>query len=175
VKKKTPLKNPRKGLRVAAYVRVSSLRQVHEGDSIKSQKSMITRYVELKAQFKTWEVEGLEFYVEPGRSAKDLNRPELQRLMREVEAGRVDVIVCYKFDRLSRKLRDFLELYEVLHQYGVRVVSQTRVLHFSSTGQVEFAWRMVGRGRGCTPAPGGAVLGSWGGRATGGQPAAVAT
>jgi DNA invertase Pin-like site-specific DNA recombinase len=84
---------------------------------------MIARYVEMKAQFKTWEVEGLEYYVEPGRSAKDLNRPELQRLMRDVEAGRTDIIVCYKFDRLSRKLRDFLELYETLHSYGVRVVS----------------------------------------------------
>lgn len=134
MKKRAPATDARKGLRVVGYVRVSSLRQVHEGDSIESQKSMITRYIEMKQQFKTWEVESVEFYVESGRSAKDLNRPELQRLKRDAEAGQIDIVVCYKFDRLSRKLRDFLEFSETLHRYGVRVVSLSEDIDTSGHG-----------------------------------------
>jgi signal transduction histidine kinase len=49
-------------------------------------------------------------YDDGGYSGGTLERPALQRLIRDIEAGRVDTVVCYKIDRLSRSLTDFAKL-----------------------------------------------------------------
>ena len=49
-------------------------------------------------------------YDDGGYSGGTLERPGLQRLIRDIEAGRVDTVVCYKIDRLSRSLTDFAKL-----------------------------------------------------------------
>src|SRR5262245_31500737 len=49
-------------------------------------------------------------YDDGGVSGGTLDRPALQRLIKEIEAGRVDVVVVYKIDRLSRSLMDFAKL-----------------------------------------------------------------
>ena len=48
-----------------------------------------------------------------GFSGGTLERPALKRLLADIEQGRVDVIVCYKIDRLARSLMDFARLVEV--------------------------------------------------------------
>ena len=60
-----------------------------------------------------------------GFSGGTLDRPALQRLLRDVEAGRIDTIVCYKIDRLSRSLADFTKLVEILDRHSVSLVSIT--------------------------------------------------
>lgn len=65
-------------------------------------------------------------YDDPGISAGSLRRPALQRLMADVEAGKVDVIVVYKLDRLTRNLRDFFALLDVLESHQVELVSVTQ-------------------------------------------------
>lgn len=65
-------------------------------------------------------------YDDPGYSAATLNRPALQRLLDDVRAGRIDIIVTYKIDRLSRSLRDFHALWDVLAAYNVEFVSVTQ-------------------------------------------------
>ncbi|WP_408951594.1 recombinase family protein [Lysobacter sp. Hz 25] len=65
-------------------------------------------------------------YDDPGYSAATLNRPALQRLLDDVRAGRIDIIVTYKIDRLSRSLRDFHELWDVLAAHNVEFVSVTQ-------------------------------------------------
>jgi DNA invertase Pin-like site-specific DNA recombinase len=58
-------------------------------------------------------------YDDGGYSGGTLERPALTRLLADIEAGLVDVIVVYKIDRLSRSLMDFSKLVEVLERRGV--------------------------------------------------------
>ena len=65
-------------------------------------------------------------YDDGGISGATLERPALQRLMRDVESGLVDVVVVYKIDRLSRSLTDFSKLVEVFEANEVTFVSVTQ-------------------------------------------------
>lgn len=59
-----------------------------------------------------------ERYDDGGFSGANVDRPAFQRLMRDVDEGRVDVVVVYKIDRLSRSLLDFASLMERLRKAG---------------------------------------------------------
>ena len=59
-------------------------------------------------------------------SGGTLERPALKRLLRDIEAGLVDVVVVYKIDRLSRSLTDFAKLVEVFERHNVTFVSVTQ-------------------------------------------------
>jgi site-specific DNA recombinase len=65
-------------------------------------------------------------YDDGGISGATLERPALQRLIRDIEAGRVDTVVCYKIDRLSRSLTDFAKLVDVFERNSVTFVSVTQ-------------------------------------------------
>jgi DNA invertase Pin-like site-specific DNA recombinase len=56
-------------------------------------------------------------YDDGGFSGGTLDRPALKRLLTDIEAGKVDVVVVYKIDRLSRSLMDFSRLVEVFDQH----------------------------------------------------------
>ena len=55
-----------------------------------------------------------------------MERPALQKLLADVEARRIDVIVVYKVDRLTRSLADFAKLVELFDKHGVSFVSVTQ-------------------------------------------------
>lgn len=112
-----------RAFRVAGYVRVSSQRQVTEGDSLAAQQHEIEQEVEFRKRREGWEVESLEFYVDAGRSAKDQNRPQLQRLKRDIAAEQIDVVICFKLDRITRSLKDFVDLWALFAEHHVDVVS----------------------------------------------------
>ncbi|MGK7060793.1 recombinase family protein [Bradyrhizobium sp. RT7b] len=65
-------------------------------------------------------------YDDGGFSGGTLERPALKRLLADVKAGRIDVIVVYKIDRLSRSMLDFLNLVELFESHGVTFVSVTQ-------------------------------------------------
>jgi site-specific DNA recombinase len=65
-------------------------------------------------------------YDDGGFSGGTLERPALKRLLRDIEAGGVDVVVVYKIDRLSRSLMDFSRLVEVFDRHNVTFVSITQ-------------------------------------------------
>jgi site-specific DNA recombinase len=67
-----------------------------------------------------------DHYDDGGFSGGTLQRPALQRLIVDIEAGRVDVVVVYKIDRLSRSLMDFARLVEVFDRNNVTFVSVTQ-------------------------------------------------
>jgi site-specific DNA recombinase len=73
-------------------------------------------------------------YDDGGFSGGTLERPALKRLLADIEAGRVDVVVVYKIDRLSRSLMDFAKLVEVFDRRGVTFVSVTQ--QFSTTSSM---------------------------------------
>ena len=65
-------------------------------------------------------------YDDGGYSGGNLDRPGLKRLMADIEAGRIDIVVVYKIDRLTRSLTDFAKLVDVLNRNGVSFVSVTQ-------------------------------------------------
>src|SRR5947208_5588544 len=65
-------------------------------------------------------------YDDGGFSGGTLERPALRRLLADIEIGKVDVVVVYKIDRLSRSLMDFAKLVEVFERCAVTFVSITQ-------------------------------------------------
>lgn len=92
--------------KVALYVRVSTARQDQEGYSIPLQKERLIAYCKAKG----WVVAGI--FVDPGHSGSSLDRPGITALMEGVAAGKYDVVLVYKLDRLSRSQKDTLYLIE---------------------------------------------------------------
>lgn len=92
-------------VRVALYVRVSSREQV-EGYSIGEQTDRLKKYAEAME----WDV--VKVYVDPGYSGGNINRPGLDEMIKDVESGKIDIVVVYKLDRLSRSQFDTLYLIE---------------------------------------------------------------
>jgi DNA invertase Pin-like site-specific DNA recombinase len=72
-------------------------------------------------------------YDDGGFSGATLERPALQRLLADVEAERVDVVVVYKIDRLSRSLMDFAKLVEVFDRHEVTFVSVTQAFNTTTS------------------------------------------
>lgn len=112
-----------KPIRIAGYVRVSSQRQVNEGDSLVAQQHEIEQEVEFRTRRENWDVASVEFYIDKGRSAKDQNRSELQRLKRDISAGKIDLVICFKLDRITRSLKDFVDLWALFEDHDVDVIS----------------------------------------------------
>jgi DNA invertase Pin-like site-specific DNA recombinase len=67
-----------------------------------------------------------DYYDDGGFSGGTLERPALKRLIEDIEAGKVDVVVVYKIDRLSRSLMDFARLVDVFDRNSVTFVSVTQ-------------------------------------------------
>lgn len=104
--------------RVAIYIRVSTARQDIEGYSIPLQKERLIAYCKAKG----WVVAGI--FIDPGHSGSSLERPGITQLVDGVEAGKYDVVLVYKLDRLSRSQKDTLFLIEdVFMDNGVDFVS----------------------------------------------------
>jgi site-specific DNA recombinase len=75
----------------------------------------------------------------PGRyddgafSGASLDRPALQQLLADVRAGKIDIVLVYKVDRLTRSLADFAKLIELFDVHGVSFVSVTQSFNTSSS------------------------------------------
>jgi len=68
-------------------------------------------------------------YDDGGFSGATLDRPAMQRLLTDIEAGKIDALVCYKLDRVSRSLLDFLNLMEFLERHHVALISVTQSIN----------------------------------------------
>ncbi|HEX3027705.1 MAG TPA: recombinase family protein, partial [Clostridia bacterium] len=91
--------------------------------------------VESQIEFCRRECAGLyEIYEDRGFSGKNINRPAFERLMRDVEAGRVSKLVCYRLDRISRSILDFGSIWETLSCAGVEFVSVNEKFDTSTPG-----------------------------------------
>lgn len=70
-------------------------------------------------------------YDDGGFSGGNTNRPALKELLADIEAGKIDIVVVYKIDRLSRSLCDFMDLSRVFERHGVSFVSVTQQIDTS--------------------------------------------
>jgi DNA invertase Pin-like site-specific DNA recombinase len=112
-------------LRCAVYTRKSTEEGLEmEFNSLDAQREACEAYIASQKP------EGWVLYPEPyddgGFSGGTLDRPALKRLLADIEDGRIDVVVVYKIDRLSRSLMDFAKLVEVFDRGGVTFVSVTQ-------------------------------------------------
>jgi DNA invertase Pin-like site-specific DNA recombinase len=112
-------------LRCAVYTRKSSEEGLDmDFNSLDAQLESCESYV-ASQKAEGW-VLAAEHYDDGGFSGGTLERPALKRLLADVKAGKVDVIIVYKIDRLSRSMLDFLNLVELFENYGVTFVSVTQ-------------------------------------------------
>ena len=109
----------REGGVYATYSRLSHFDEDDRGYSIDIQPD---RSEEFARSEKASEI---RVYSDPGRSGKNSKRPGLQRLIRDVKAGRIDVVVFHRVDRIFRNLKSLLEFVDLLKKYNVRLVSVT--------------------------------------------------
>jgi site-specific DNA recombinase len=112
-------------LRCAVYTRKSSEEGLEmEFNSLDAQREACEAYV-ASQRAEGWHLVP-DRYDDGGFSGGTLERPALKRLRADIEAGKVDVVVVYKIDRLSRSLMDFSRLVELFDQHKVTFVSVTQ-------------------------------------------------
>jgi site-specific DNA recombinase len=119
-------------VRVAIYTRKSTEEGLdQEFNSLDAQREAVEAYV-LSHQAEGWIVLP-ESYDDGGFSGATTDRPAFQRLIRDIEAGKVDVVGVYKLDRLSRSLLDFLQTQEFFRKHDVTFVAVTQRIDTSGS------------------------------------------
>ncbi len=114
-------------MQTAIYARVSTEEQASEGFSIHAQKDKLTKYAELN----DWDI--VDYYVDDGISGKNLTeRPEVSRLIKDVESGKITNVLVYKLDRLTRSVKDLIYLIELFDKNNCTFNSQTEKIDTSN-------------------------------------------
>lgn len=112
-------------MRCAVYTRKSSEEGLdQEYNSIDAQRDSGHAYI-ASQRAEGW-IPVADDYDDAAFSGGNMERPALRRLMADIEAGKIDVVVIYKIDRLTRSLADFSKMVEVFERYGVSFVSVTQ-------------------------------------------------
>jgi DNA invertase Pin-like site-specific DNA recombinase len=121
---KTPRRFAEKA-RCAIYTRKSSEEGLEQAfNSLDAQREACAAFI-LSQKHEGWTVLPA-LYDDGGFSGGTMERPALKRLIADIEAGQIDVVVVYKVDRLTRALSDFAKLVEVFDRRGVSFVSITQ-------------------------------------------------
>ncbi len=110
---------------IALYCRVSTDIQKEKGESIINQKSRLQEYAKEKHL-------SAIVYEDAGYSAKDTNRPAINRLIREIKEGKISSVIVTKLDRITRSIKDLLELLELFEEHEVAFKSLTQPLDTST-------------------------------------------
>ncbi len=111
--------------RCAVYTRKSTDEGLdQEYNSLEAQRDSALAFV-ASQRHEGW-IAADDGYDDGGFSGGNMNRPALKRLLEDIEAGHVDVVVVYKIDRLSRSLGDFARIVDLFDAHGVTFVSVTQ-------------------------------------------------
>jgi site-specific DNA recombinase len=113
-------------MKAIGYVRVSTDRQAEQGVSLEAQEAKI------RAMATVHGAELFEVIIDGGESAKNLNRPGLQRLLALVDSGKVEAVIVAKLDRLTRSVKDLCSLLELFEKRGVALISVAESLDTAS-------------------------------------------
>src|SRR5262245_46885936 len=107
-----------KTIRCAIYTRVSDDQRLEQDfNSLDAQYDAAQSYIHSQA-YAGWELLA-DKYDDGGFSGGTIDRPALQRLLDDIRANKVDIVVVYKVDRLTRSLADFAKLVELFDSHGV--------------------------------------------------------
>jgi len=112
------------------YIRVSTTEQAELGYSLKAQEEICLEFA------KRYKYEVLKVFIEKGESAKTLNRTQLKSLLEyaRINKNRIDALIIYKMDRLSRNSLDCLSVRFKLNKYGIDLKSVTEPFDDSAIG-----------------------------------------
>lgn len=108
------------------YVRVSTLDQSREGHSISEQRKYLKKFCE----FNKYEI--YKIYEDPAYTGKNVKRPAFQEMMNDVKSGKINKVIVYKLDRLSRSIMDMEETIKELKQYNCQFESTSEKLDTGS-------------------------------------------
>lgn len=121
-----------KTIRCAIYTRKSTEHNLDlEFNSLHAQREACEAYIKSQMH-EGWQLIP-DAYDDGGISGASLDRPDLQRLLVGIAAGKVDNIVVYKVDRLTRSLTDFAKLVELFDEHGVSFVSVTQAFNTTTS------------------------------------------
>lgn len=124
--------NDAKPIRCAVYTRKSTEEGLQqEFNSLDAQREACVAYV-ASQKHEGWQLIP-DYYDDGGFSGGSMARPALKALLDDIEAGKVDVIVVYKVDRLTRSLADFAKIVEILDAKGASFVSVTQSFNTTSS------------------------------------------
>ena len=122
--------SPPRPVRCAIYTRKSTEEGLEQGfNSLDAQREAAEAYI-LSQRQEGWAVLP-HIYNDGGFTGANMGRPALAKLMTDIEAGRVDCVVVYKVDRLSRSLLDFARIMGTFEKHGVSFVSVTQQFNTS--------------------------------------------
>jgi site-specific DNA recombinase len=112
--------------KVAIYARVSTEEQAREGLSVEAQIDKCKAF----CQARDWEI--FKIYRDAGFSAGSLNRPAMELMLRDGQEARFNIILVYKIDRFSRKLRDLIMVLDDLKEKDINFTSVTEQIDTTS-------------------------------------------
>ena len=119
------------------YIRVSTEDQAREGFSLGEQEEKLLQLCKFK------ELDVYKVYNDAGISAKDMeHRPQFQEMLKDMKEGKLNYIVAYKLDRITRSVRDLEELISVLEQYNCFLLCDRDDVN-TSTANGRFFVRML--------------------------------
>ena len=118
-------------VRCAAYTRKSTEEGLDQAfNSLEAQRDAAQAYI-ASQQAQSW-ILLPHVYADGGFTGANMDRPALARLLNDIEAGRIDCVVVYKVDRLSRSLLDFARIMGVFQKHSVSFVSVTQQFNTST-------------------------------------------
>ena len=123
--------------KVGVYVRVSTEEQAKEGISIDAQIERCQAFCKARG----WQVH--QIYTDAGLSAGSLNRPALKLLLQDAYDKKIDILLVYKIDRFSRKLKDLISILEDLKSKNINFTSVTEQID-TTTAMGEAFFQIIG-------------------------------
>lgn len=128
-----------KTFKTAVYIRVSTDEQAEKGHSLDEQLDRIKEFCDYRAKNKEEKWEIVDIYREDGKSAKDMKgRPEFTRMLNDIYSGKINNIVIYKLDRLTRSVRDLEEILFILEDKKCSLMSVTEEINTSNAFRIFF-------------------------------------
>ncbi|MDD5529549.1 MAG: recombinase family protein [bacterium] len=109
--------------KIGIYTRVSSQRQADiQSGSLDTQADRMRNYAKIRNKEEDpWEV--VDIYREEGKSGKNIERAELQRMLADIKTGKINTVLCTKIDRITRSLLDFYKLWKIFEEHNVDFVT----------------------------------------------------
>jgi len=108
-------------LKCGIYTRVSTDSQSEgEFNSCEAQKEKIRAFITSQEDMEIFRV-----YSDPGFTGANLNRPALNQMLNEIRQNKIDIVIVYKIDRLTRSPKDFYQLIELFERHKVDFITVT--------------------------------------------------
>lgn len=118
-------------MKAGLYIRVSTEEQAREGYSIEAQKNKLTAYCQIH------DIDIFGYYIDDGISGKSLERPRVKELIADIKNKKIDTIVVFKLDRLTRSVKDLLMLMDLFDKHKTKFISLSEQIDTSSaTGRM---------------------------------------